>query len=113
MVMVRRAKRPPREKRIGALAVSCPTCGALAEHHCRLPSGHVRGQEHSERRAKAEGRAKKISSRRRARTKRGKARASRMSVEQHERISAARDAEFPLDTLRELDDQMSESLRRD
>jgi uncharacterized Zn finger protein (UPF0148 family) len=112
-VMARRAQRPPREKKIGALEVACPVCGAMPTHRCRLPSGHVRGREHSERRAKADGRSKRIGSRRRSRAKRGKARAARMSVERLDRISAARDAEFPLEALRAIDDELDQALRRD
>jgi hypothetical protein len=113
VVMERRARRPAREKKIGALEVSCPLCRAMPTHHCRLPSGHIRGQEHAERRRKLEAQNQSSSVRRSARKRHKRARASRMSVVQLERISAARDAEFPLDALRELEDQMDESLRRD
>lgn len=112
-VMAARRGRPPREKQIAALEVSCPVCGALATHHCRLPSGHVRGQEHSERRRKADGRAKRASSHRRSRTKRNKARASRMPVGRLDRIERARESEFPLEALRALDDGMDQAMRRD
>jgi ssDNA-binding Zn-finger/Zn-ribbon topoisomerase 1 len=112
-VMARRAARPAREKKIGALEVSCPACGALPTHHCRLPSGHVRGREHQERTRKLDAQNKGRGARRRARAQRKKARRSKMSVEQQRRIQAVRDSEFPLDALRELDEQMTQALRRD
>lgn len=112
-VVARRAGRPAREKRISALEVSCPTCGAMPEHHCRLPSGHVRDNEHKDRRRSVDARNKATSSLKRRRRRQKRAEALRMSPERLSRIDAVRESEFPLQALRELDDDMDDALRRD
>lgn len=99
-VMEHRRARPAQARSIGALDVSCPYCGALAGHHCRSSTGRVCFPEHKLRRQAADASMKSRSSSRRARTDRKRARSSKMSVAQLVAIREARDAEFPLESLR-------------
>jgi hypothetical protein len=114
IVMAARSGRPAREKRISALEVSCPLCGAMPENHCRLPSGRIRPQEHKERRQALDRQRKQRSSARRRRQAKKQSQSVRMPVRRYEAISSARDAEFPLQAMRaELDAQLDQAIRLD
>lgn len=96
-----RGRSQANKRHVSALEVSCPACGAMPTHHCRLPSGRVRLPEHKERRRKLDDRNKLSKQHRRARAKRARAEALRISIDQLDRVESARSAEFPLQALRD------------
>lgn len=100
-ILKARGGRAPQPREIGALKLGCPMCSARPGEPCRRPDGIVRPQEHKDRRRLADASARDQGRRRRRRASKKDARSTGLTVKQVADIKAAREAEFPLDSLRE------------